>query len=208
MTSIKDMRRDLKKMQVGHLMEHEWIKKVASYQSYNAKINLADRILAKQSFGRIDDAEIIKKFKDRIRSQKKVVQEQKKAFQKRKQSKLDEETAMYQARQNAAKLMSQTSSKIVKAPVVTVSPGESKESVPVAQVLRGPTKIPKTKKKKSTGCFGSFCKKDDAEGGGKRKTRRNRKHKKRKTKKGKRKRKRKTRRRKKRTKRKTRKQRR
>ena len=112
MTSIKDMRRDLKKMQVGHLMEHEWIKKIASYQSYNAKINLADRILAKQSFGRIDDAEIIKKFKDQIRSQKKVVQEQKKASQKRKQSKLDEETAMYQARQNAAKLMSQTSSKI------------------------------------------------------------------------------------------------
>lgn len=205
MASLKEMRRDFEKMQVRHLMEDEWIEKYPGL-TYDEKINLADSILANDDHG-IYDAKIIKIFKDQIRSQKKVVQAQKKAFQQKKQSKLNAETAMRQARQDVAKLMSQTSSKIVKAPVVTSS-GESKESIPVARVLRGPTKIPKTKKKKSTGCFGSFCKKDDAEGGGKRKTRRNRKHKKRKTKKGKRKRKRKTRRRKKRTKRKTRKQRR
>lgn len=205
MASLKEMRRDFEKMQVRHLMEDEWIEKYPGL-TYDEKINLADSILANDDHG-IYDAKIIKIFKDQIRSQKKVVQAQKKAFQQKKQSKLNAETAMRQARQDVAKLMSQTSSKIVKAPVVTSS-GESKESIPVARVLRGPTKIPKTKKKKSTGCFGRFCKKDDAEGGGKRKTRRNRKHKKRKTKKGKRKRKRKTRRRKKRTKRKTRKQRR
>lgn len=199
MASLKEMRRDLEKMQVIHLMEDEWIEKYPGL-TYDEKINLADSILAKQSFGHIDDAKIIKIFKDQIRSQKKVVQSQKKAFQQKKQSKLNAETAMRQARQDVAKLMSQTSSKIVKAPVVTSS-GESKESIPVARVLRGPTKIPKTKKKKSTGCFGRLCKKDDAEGGGKRKTRRKRKHKKRK-------RKRKTRRRKKRTKKKTRKKRR
>lgn len=207
MASLKEMRRDFEKMQVRHLMEDEWIEKYPGL-TYDEKINLADSILAKQSFGHIDDAKIIKIFKDQIRSQKKVVQSQKKAFQQKKQSKLNAETAMRQARQDVAKLMSQTSSKIVKAPVVTSS-GESKESIPVARVLRGPTKIPKTENEKSPGCFGRFCKRDDAtEGGRKRKTRRKRKHKKRKTKKGKRKRKRKTRRRKKRTKRKTRKKRR
>jgi hypothetical protein len=131
------------------------------------------------------------------------VQKQKKAYEERKKREAVMENSMREARRNAMVYANNISNKI---PIAQVAEGKSEgNSEVVARVI---TPSVGKHKKKSTGCFGKWCSKDDAlDGGRKRTTRKRRRRKKRKTRK-KRTYRSKTRRRKKRTKRKTRKRRR
>ena len=197
-TDFDNLKRNFAQIQYKHLMEEEWNKKYVGLP-YQAKINLADRILTQKNFPSGPSAEVIRRFKDSIRSQKELVQKQKKAYEERKKREAVMENSMREARRNAMVYANNISNKI---PIAPVAEGNSEV---VARVI---TPSVGKHKKKSTGCFGKWCSKDDALGGGrKRTTRKRRRRKKRKTRK-KRTYRSKTRRRKKRTKRKTRKRRR
>ena len=197
-TDFDNLKRNFAQIQYKHLMEEEWNKKYVGLP-YQAKINLADRILTRKNFPSGPSAEVIRRFKDSIRSQKELVQKQKKAYEERKKREAVMENSMREARRNAMVYANNISNKI---PIAPVAEGNSEV---VARVI---TPSVGKHKKKSTGCFGKWCSKDDALGGGrKRTTRKRRRYKKRKTRK-KRKYRSNTRRRKKRTKRKTRKRRR
>ena len=197
-TDFDNLKRNFAQIQYKHLMEEEWNKKYVGLP-YQAKINLADRILTQKNFPSGPSAEVIRRFKDSIRSQKELVQKQKKAYEERKKREAVMENSMREARRNAMVYANNISNKI---PIAPVAEGNSEV---VARVI---TPSVGKRKKKSTSCFGKWCSKDDALGGGrKRTTRKRRRHKKRKTRK-KRTYRSKTRRRKKRTKRKTRKRRR
>tara|TARA_R110002074_G_scaffold173006_3_gene335672 strand:- start:790 stop:1398 length:609 start_codon:yes stop_codon:yes gene_type:complete len=197
-TDFDNLKRNFAQIQYKHLMEEEWNKKYVGLP-YQAKINLADRILTQKNFPSGPSAEVIRRFKDSIRSQKELVQKQKKAYEERKKREAVMENSMREARRNAMVYANNISNKI---PIAPVAEGNSEV---VARVI---TPSVGKHKKKSTGCFGKWCSKDDAlDGGRKRTTRKRRRRKKRKTRK-KRTYRSKTRRRKKRTKRKTRKRRR
>ena len=197
-TDFDNLKRNFAQIQYKHLMEEEWNKKYVGLP-YQAKINLADRILTRKNFPSGPSAEVIRRFKDSIRSQKELVQKQKKAYEERKKREAVMENSMREARRNAMVYANNISNKI---PIAPVAEGNSEV---VARVI---TPSVGKRKKKSTSCFGKWCSKDDALGGGrKRTTRKRRRYKKRKTRK-KRKYRSNTRRRKKRTKRKTRKRRR
>ena len=197
-TNFDNLKRNFAQIQYKHLMEEEWNKKYVGLP-YQAKINLADRILTRKNFPSGPSAEVIRRFKDSIRSQKELVQKQKKAYEERKKREAVMENSMREARRNAMVYANNISNKI---PIAPVAEGNSEV---VARVI---TPSVGKRKKKSTSCFGKWCSKDDALGGGrKRTTRKRRRYKKRKTRK-KRKYRSNTRRRKKRTKRKTRKRRR
>ena len=197
-TDFDNLKRNFAQIQYKHLMEEEWNKKYVGLP-YQAKINLADRILTQKNFPSGPSAEVIRRFKDSIRSQKELVQKQKKAYEERKKREAVMENSMREARRNAMVYANNISNKI---PIAPLAEGNSEV---VARVI---TPSVGKHKKKSTGCFGKWCSKDDALGGGrKRTTRKRRRRKKRKTRK-KRTYRSKTRRRKKRTKRKTRKRRR
>ena len=197
-TDFDNLKRNFAQIQYKHLMEEEWNKKYVGLP-YQAKINLADRILTRKNFPSGPSAEVIRRFKDSIRSQKELVQKQKKAYEERKKREAVMENSMREARRNAMVYANNISNKI---PIAPVAEGNSEV---VARVI---TPSVGKHKKKSTGCFGKWCSKDDAlDGGRKRTTRKRRRRKKRKTRK-KRTYRSKTRRRKKRTKRKTRKRRR
>jgi len=205
-TDFDNLKRNFAQIQYKHLMEEEWNKKYVGLP-YQAKINLADRILTQKNFPSGPSAEVIRRFKDSIRSQKELVQKQKKAYEERKKREAVMENSMREARRNAMVYANNISNKI---PIAQVAEGKSEgnsegNSEVVARVI---TPSVGKHKKKSTGCFGKWCSKDDAlDGGRKRTTRKRRRRKKRKTRK-KRTYRSKTRRRKKRTKRKTRKRRR
>ena len=197
-TDFDNLKRNFAQIQYKHLMEEEWNKKYVGLP-YQAKINLADRILTQKNFPSGPSAEVIRRFKDSIRSQKELVQKQKKAYEERKKREAVMENSMREARRNAMVYANNISNKI---PIAPLAEGNSEV---VARVI---TPSVGKHKKKSTGCFGKWCSKDDAlDGGRKRTTRKRRRRKKRKTRK-KRTYRSKTRRRKKRTKRKTRKRRR
>ena len=92
-TDFDNLKRNFAQIQYKHLMEEEWNKKYVGLP-YQAKINLADRILTQKNFPSGPSAEVIRRFKDSIRSQKELVQKQKKAYEERKKREAVMENSM------------------------------------------------------------------------------------------------------------------